>query len=590
MSNETGQKTPARMRDYTLPKPEFYLTIIKLSAWSVAILKYWSYGLWSRISFSKKSANRGKLLRHILEDMGVHAIKIGHEIALRLDILPLDICNELLKMQNSGPAIDIQYVIARVEYAGGKYLQEQFQVFDPDPIVSDTTSCVYQAILKDGSQVAVKVRRPQLLSILSAEIKALGLLLGLLEFFTLVRPGTFGLLENELRLKLGEELDFSMAARYQQLFRRRARRSNLKFLSSARIYHEYSSFDVMISEFISGVWCHEIVQAQTERNMQMKAWLASQNINPTKVAKRLLQVMWWAQFENPFFPVEPRAENIVIQPGNKIIFVNLGECGRISGGKREIYFEALRRLSINDVSGSADMLLQLLSPLPFIDPEEFRSLLELQLWQHLFSLRHNKSLPWERTSNRMWLDFLQTAHKFGVPVHLEIIRLMRSNLMTEHIASLLWPKMSLLKELHHYQFSADKRKIERATKDIENDFATNNSSVSPIQVNGLFERIHRLRFWVDTNTRSMPLQFMSLSAKGAFFVSAVLRLITTGFLVGGVIFVILSIISIANGKDESLLTLALNSIQQPVFVFIMLVIVVLTVRKILHRLGDRDQS
>ena len=577
------------MREYDLPSPAFLLLISRLFAWTFAIFKYWSAGVWRFLCGQKPKIDRGRRLRSILESMGGTAIKLGHEIALRLDILPLDICNELTAMPDRGTSIDIKYVVERVEAASGRTLQNQFQTFDPVPIVSDSISCVYQAVLRNGERVAVKVRRPKLLQILSADLRALGWLLGTLEFLTLVRPGTFSLLEKELRLKLGEELDFLMAARYQRLFRRRAKRSGIKYLSAARINHEFSSQDVMVSEFISGVWCHEIIQAQQTNDVQMKTWLATQNISPRKVARRMLQVMWWAQFENPFFPVEPRANSIVIQPGNKIVFVNLGECGRISGGKREIYSEALRRLTMSDVTGATDMLLQLLAPLPFIDADEFRSILELELWQHLFSLQHTKSLPWERTSNRLWLDLLQTAHKFGVPVHLEIIRLMRSNLMVDRIASMLWPKMTMLKEFKRYQVKADKRKIERGMKEVEINMGGGSTIVNPTNVKSFFERLRRLRFWVDNNTRSVPLQFMSLSTKSAYVFSATLHVISVGVILGGLSFIFVGIKSAIYGTDESLSSLAAQAVEHPLFIIVMLCFVILTIRKVLQRMGDRDQ-
>lgn len=580
-------KTPARMRQLDLPRPGFVLLLRRIVVWAAAVFRYWVAGQINRIRGVDETVLRGPRLRSILEGLGGTAIKIGHEISMRVDIIPLDVCNELAIIPDRAPAMDLAYAVERIEAASGRPLEQQFEILDPEPIVSDTVSCVYQAILKNGDRVAVKVRRPGVLTGLSADLSALGWLLGLLEFLTLVRPGTFVLLERELRLKLGEELDFLMAARYQRLFRRRARRDGLKFLSAARIHAKLSSSDVMVSEFIAGMWCHEVM-AENFRSGRVEAESAVQDINPRVVARRLLQAMWWAQFENPFFPVEPRARNIVIQPGNKIVFVNLGECGRVSGGKLELYREALRRLTESDVSGATDALLQMLAPLPYIETHDFRSKLERGLWQHLFSLRHRESPRWERTSTRLWLDLFQTAHQFGIPVRLEVVRLMRSVLMTEHVASHLWPRMNLIREFIRYQRRADRRKVESSWRQCEFSMMERDASAAAAEVTGLVDSLKRFRFWLDSNTRTLPVQFMSLSAKGAFALSAVIKVIGVAVFIGIISFLALLVNSTVSGEDLSLSALAGNAIHHPFFIVVMTLFGVLTLRRVLFRLGDRD--
>lgn len=580
-------KTPARMRRLDLPRPGFTLLLRRIYVWSAGVFRYWVIGFVNRTRGTDDAPLRGPRLREILERMGGTAIKIGHEIALRVDILPLDICNELAAMPDQAPAMDIGYAAARIEAASGCSLEERFETLDPEPIVSDTVSCVYQAILKGGDRVAVKVRRRDILTRLSADLRALGWLLGVLEFLTLVRPGTFAHLEQELRLKLGEELDYLMAARYQRLFRRRARRDGLKFLLAARVYAELGSSDVMVSEFISGIWCHELMSGEFSPGKAENSD-AVLDIDARIVARRLLQAMWWAQLENPFFPVEPRPRNIVVQPGNRIVFVNLGECGRTTGGKRELYGEAMRRLTLNDASGASDALLQMLAPLPYIETHDFRSKLERGLWQHLFSLRHRESPAWERTSTRLWLDLLQTAHQFGVSVRLEVVRLMRSALVTDHVVSQLNPKMDLIKEYIRYQRRADRRKVERSWKQCESDMTQRDRYSNVASVSRFAESLRRIRFWMDNNTRSLPLEFMSLSAKGAFVLTALLKVLGVAVIIGVAAFMFLLANTLTSGDKFSLLVLAGKTVSHPLFLVLMVLFGILTLRRVLFRLGDRD--
>ena len=79
---------------------------------------------------------------------------------MRADMLPYAYCAELGKMLDQVPAFPTAQAIEIIERNIGRPLSEVFEVFDPEPIGSASLACVYQAQLKTGEKVAVKVRRP----------------------------------------------------------------------------------------------------------------------------------------------------------------------------------------------------------------------------------------------------------------------------------------------------------------------------------------------------------------------------------------------------------------------------------------------
>ena len=585
-----GDKTPARMREFDLPRPGIALLLARAGVWVVAAYRFWSGSLLNRLRGRREGpAERGQRMRGILESMGGTALKMGRQMALRLDILPLEICNELSRICDQAAPMALSDVVERIEAAGGRPLDALYETIDPEPIVSNSVACVFQAKLLGAGRVAIKVRRLHVVETLSADLSALAFLLKILEFLTVIRPGRYSLLERELRLKLGEELDYTMAARYQRLFRRRAKRDRLKYLSAAKVFSQLSSSDVMVSEFVAGVWCQEVVVASQRGDTESLAWLDEQDIDPRTVATRLLQAMWWSQLENPFFPVEPRAQNIVIQPGNRIVFIDLGECGRVSTGNRALVGEAQRRIVDGDVSGASDVLLQSLMPLPYIDADDFRSQLERGLWQHLFSLQHREAPWWERSSTRMWLDLLQTAQKFGVPVRLQMVRLMRSTLAAEHIAGSLWPSLRLLGEYRRYLHRADRRYARRTFKAQEEASGPRADRAQSVRIADLGEQLRRLRFWVDSNTRELPVNFMSLSAKGAFVVSSLLQVVAAGAGLIAVALLVLFVQAYLAGTQYALSDLSAKAIQHPFVIGAFILVFLLAIRRVLFRLGDRDR-
>src|SRR5262245_26790587 len=104
-------------------------------------------------------ARRAVHLRQGLERASGTFVKFGQQAAMRIDLLPWEYCVELSKMLDKMVPFPVEHALAAVERTIGKPWQEVFAVFDPEPIGSASIACVYQAVLKDGTQVAVKVRR-----------------------------------------------------------------------------------------------------------------------------------------------------------------------------------------------------------------------------------------------------------------------------------------------------------------------------------------------------------------------------------------------------------------------------------------------
>ena len=69
--------------------------------------------------------------------------------------------------------------------------------------------------------------------------------------------------DRNLRLELSrmfsEEIDFCLEARYTEIFRRDARKN--RYVSAPRVFFELSNYDVLVTEFVSGMFLSEILTA-----------------------------------------------------------------------------------------------------------------------------------------------------------------------------------------------------------------------------------------------------------------------------------------------------------------------------------------
>ena len=84
----------------------------------------------------KLDRSRGERLRLALEALGPIFIKFGQMLSTRRDLLPLDIADELAKLQDQVPPFASKLALIELEKAYGKPVNEVFFNFNEKPIAS----------------------------------------------------------------------------------------------------------------------------------------------------------------------------------------------------------------------------------------------------------------------------------------------------------------------------------------------------------------------------------------------------------------------------------------------------------------------
>lgn len=510
-----------RRRTVVLPKVRVWRVVLRAARLFAALLVFAFETARDRGPAEEASRRMGARVRRLFERLGGTALKIGQQLAIRVDFLPFELCNELGKLMDKVSPFDADEAIARIEAVAGAPIDTLFERFEREPIGSASIACVYRAKLRDGEEVAIKVRRPGVEEKFVTDLALIALLTRTVEALTLVRPNTFKALRTELRDMFLEELDFHREANFTTLFRTFAKRDRLRFVTAPRVLANLSGDGVLTTEFVHGYSCVEVLRAVDTRDADDLETLRRLGIEPKRVARRIMELSLWMRFECPFFHSDPHPGNIIVLPGGKLVMLDFGACGLATAQQTADQLEMTRRLGEGDISGAAQVLLNTLAPLPDIDIPRLRRALERAAWRVLLMLRSKDAPWWERTSAAISVAMGDTLRDFKIPINSTQLRISRATLLYDTIAYRLDHKLDYYQVYTRWFARASRRgelREDRRRRGLQRGRLRQ-------ELASLAETLKNGTYVVNTFARELPEKFVAIAGQGAFIGATVLRAI-----------------------------------------------------------------
>ncbi len=150
-------------------------------------LFYFSPWTWFQRSIG---VTRGERLRLALEELGPIFVKFGQALSTRRDLLPVDVADELAKLQDRVPPFPGEIAVATIEKTFGLPLGEVFGSFESTPLAAASIAQVHAATLKNGGEeVVVKILRPGMREVIDLDLEVLDALAKLAdEYWQEARP------------------------------------------------------------------------------------------------------------------------------------------------------------------------------------------------------------------------------------------------------------------------------------------------------------------------------------------------------------------------------------------------------------------
>jgi ubiquinone biosynthesis protein len=238
-------------------------------------------------------------LRLALEKLGPIFVKFGQVLSTRRDILPTEYADELARLQDRVPPFPAEQVVATLERAYKKPVAEVFKAFDLTPIASASVAQVHFAELPDGTEVAVKVLRPDIDVVIYNDLALLQTAATMLERVSAdarrLRPRE---VVEEFAKSLHDELDLTREAANCSQLGRNFRNSRL--LLVPKVYWDWCSEQVMVMERMSG-----IPVSHVER-------LVAAGIDLKRLARTGVELFFTQVFRDGFFHADMHPGNIFV--------------------------------------------------------------------------------------------------------------------------------------------------------------------------------------------------------------------------------------------------------------------------------------
>lgn len=564
--------------------------------WIFAITRLLVRLLRDRTGGRSSSRQFGIRLRDLFVEMGGAAIKIGQQLSVRIDILPYEVCRELEALVDSVPPFPTPEAISMIERAVGRRrgtapvpLEDIFESFDPTPIGSASIACVYRAVLQSGEAVAVKVRRPGIEQSIARDLGVIELATRAVERLSVVRNRFFEHLRSELRTMLAEELDFTAEARYTRLFRHYTRRDKMRWVTSPRVFIQYCEQDVLVTEFITGISCTDVLAAHENNDRRALAELAAMGITPKKLGKRLMEYSFWSRYESLFFHADPHHGNIIVRENNTMVFIDFGACGLTSRKSRMAQLTLMDRMSQNDISGTVEAAIATLEPLPPLDVHAMKKELEGVFWQWLLAFRDRKSEWWERTTAGLYMALLEETRKRQIPVGLETLRLARSLMLIDTLCFRLYPKMVSPDAFVKYERKAIRRGADKTKRRLERQPWSHFINTAVKETDDFVSRARYVAWQVERVMERIPNEFALTLTKLSTFAQEAGRVILTTIAVSIGLFLYVWL----NGRWQGRIWTGVfdvvgEMLQRPIVVIALVIVVFWFYRRIAFRIRDID--
>ena len=373
-------------------------------------------------------APRGQRLRQALERLGPIFVKFGQVLSTRRDLIPADIADELAQLQDNVPPFPAAQARELIEKAFGQTIEAMFASFDAEPVASASIAQVHFATLQDGREVAVKVLRPNMLSVIDDDLSLMRTLARWIERLSAdgkrLKPRE---VVAEFDNYLHDELDLVREAANAAQLRRNMEGLNL--IMVPEMHWDLCTQTVIVMERMNGVPI-----SQTQR-------LREAGVDIPKLARDGVTIFFTQVFRDGFFHADMHPGNIQVSIAPKTfgryIALDFGIVGTLTEFDKEYLAQNFIAFFRRDYKRVAQLHIESGWVPAGTRVDELEGAIRAVCEPHFDRPLKDISL------GQVLLRLFQTSRRFNVEIQPQLVLLQKTLLNVEGLGRQLDPELDL---------------------------------------------------------------------------------------------------------------------------------------------------
>ncbi|MFW6321834.1 MAG: ABC1 kinase family protein, partial [Halohasta sp.] len=325
--------------------------------------RYILFGRSRRVT-SETQLERADVLLDILLTLGPTFIKLGQLLSTRPDILPKAYIDVLSSLQDDVPPAPWPESKRVIEAELGP-VDEVFDEFDTDPISGASLGQVYVASY-EGQQVAVKIRRPNIESLVEADLAVLRWSVPLLvRFLGEGRAFSLDNLTEEFSKTIRQEMDYSRERDILEEIR--GNFEDNRDIVIPKPVDDACGPRVLTMEYIPGV---KITEVET---------LDSMGLDRTELATKLQRIYLQMIVQDGVFHADPHPGNLAVEEDGSIIFYDFGMSSTVDAFIQDKIVEFYIAVANQNIDAILDTLVDMGTLSPTADRQVMGEVMELAI-------------------------------------------------------------------------------------------------------------------------------------------------------------------------------------------------------------------
>lgn len=307
----------------------------------------------SALRVAKGDQMDAQLLREAFEQMGVTYIKLGQFIASTPSIFPREYVlafQGCLDQTTPVPFAKIRSVLIEELETDSRGLGDIFSYIDPVPLASASIAQVHKAVLADGRQVALKVQKPNVDTVMHTDLSVLHSVFWTLEkLVPNLKAANLAPIVDEMRNRMLAETDFIAESRHIEQFLSHLKQVGNTKVTAPTVHHELSTKRVLVMDLLMG-------KSLIDDSL---IWDGTAGRNSKQIMSDVLDTWFLSLMMTGEFHADLHAGNLMLLDDGRIAFLDFGLMGQIQPSSLQACFGLVQSLQISDYRGMAQAMVNI---------------------------------------------------------------------------------------------------------------------------------------------------------------------------------------------------------------------------------------